>query len=152
MNSDTPTDLLGLLIAISTVLGDDLAEFAEREGMTRARLQLIWVLGEGGGAMPSHQLAKALDVTPRTVTGLVDRLEESGHVTRAANPNDRRSTLVTLTERGEAFKVKVAEMQVGLVRDLFGDFPAERLEPLRADLVHVFERLRQLVAEAKRQG
>jgi DNA-binding MarR family transcriptional regulator len=151
MNSDTPTDLLGLLIAISTVLSDDLAEFAEREGMTRARVHLLWTLGDGG-AMPSHQLAKALDVTPRTVTGLVDRLEESGHVTRVANPNDRRSTLVTLTARGEAFKTKLAEMQVGLVRDLFADFPADRLEPLRADLIHVLERLRHLAVEAKGQG
>jgi DNA-binding MarR family transcriptional regulator len=149
MSSDTSTDVLGLLLAISSVLAADLTEFAEREGMTQARMQLLWTLG-AEGAMPSHELAQRLDVTPRTVTGLVDRLEESGHVTRSAHPHDRRSTLVELTDRGRAFMAKLQSMQEELVRDLFADFPADRLDPLRADLTRVLERLRHLVAEAKR--
>lgn len=151
MTSDTPdVAVLGLLQAISMLLGEDLAEFAEREGMTPARVHLMWALGEGG-AMPSHQLAKRLDVTPRTVTGLVDRLAESGHVTRSAHPDDRRSTLVTPTEKGKAFTARLQTMQDELLRDLFADFPAERLEPLRADLTRILERMYQLVAAAKQR-
>ncbi|MBM7788283.1 MarR family winged helix-turn-helix transcriptional regulator [Tenggerimyces flavus] len=149
MTSDTPaTAVLGLLQGISMVLAEDLAEFAEREGMTPARVHLLWALGEEG-AMPSHRLAKRLDVTPRTVTGLVDRLAESGHVTRSAHPDDRRSTLVTPTKKGDAFTARLQAMQDELLRDLFTDFPAERLEPLRIDLTRLFERMQELVAAAK---
>lgn len=151
MTSDTSPDIavFGLLQAISMVLTEDLTEFAEREGMTPARVHLLWTLADGG-AMPSHQLAKRLDVTPRTVTGLVDRLTDTGHVTRSAHPDDRRSTLVTLTKKGDAFAAKLQAMQDELLRDLFADFPTERLEPLRDDLALLFERMRQLVAASKR--
>ena len=43
-----------------------------------------------------------LDVTPRNVTGLLDALEASGHAARTAHPTDRRASLVTLTNAGQA--------------------------------------------------
>ena len=36
------------------------------------------------------------------MTGIVDTLEKNGLVTRQPNPDDRRSLLVTLTEKGKA--------------------------------------------------
>jgi DNA-binding MarR family transcriptional regulator len=41
-------------------------------------------------------LAKALDVTPRSITALVDGLESEGLVRRVAHPTDRRATIVEL--------------------------------------------------------
>jgi DNA-binding MarR family transcriptional regulator len=41
-----------------------------------------------------------MHVVPRTVTTLVDALEEDDLVERRPDPNDRRSTLVHLTDRG----------------------------------------------------
>jgi DNA-binding MarR family transcriptional regulator len=49
-----------------------------------------------------RELAEALRVSPRNVTGLLDGLEATGFVARTMHPSDRRATLVTLTEHGKA--------------------------------------------------
>jgi DNA-binding MarR family transcriptional regulator len=41
-----------------------------------------------------------LDVSPRTVTGLVDNLERDGYVKRVDAPGDRRSVYAEITEQG----------------------------------------------------
>jgi DNA-binding MarR family transcriptional regulator len=41
-----------------------------------------------------------LDVSPRTVTGLVDNLERDGLVKRVDDPNDRRSVYAEVTDLG----------------------------------------------------
>jgi DNA-binding MarR family transcriptional regulator len=46
------------------------------------------------------ELAAHLRVAPRSVTDVVDALEERGLVTRAPDPSDRRATVVTLTASG----------------------------------------------------
>ncbi len=52
------------------------------------------------GEMSPSELGERLIVTRATVTGLLDSLERRGLVQRSANPEDRRSLLVTLTKSG----------------------------------------------------
>lgn len=46
------------------------------------------------------ELAAHLRVAPRSVTDVVDALQERGLVTREPDPTDRRATVVTLTASG----------------------------------------------------
>ena len=46
------------------------------------------------------ELARHLRVAPRSVTDVIDALEERGLVERAPDPTDRRATVVTLTASG----------------------------------------------------
>jgi len=50
------------------------------------------------------ELADSCDCTRSTITGVIDTMEEHSLVTREKNPNDRRSTLVRLTEKGKKLK------------------------------------------------
>jgi DNA-binding MarR family transcriptional regulator len=52
-----------------------------------------------GAAFPSR-IARKLRVTPAVVTGLLDRLEQRGHVRRTADPGDRRRQRLVLTPSG----------------------------------------------------
>lgn len=45
-------------------------------------------------------IAEALSITPGGVSKLVDRIEHAGWCVRAPNPNDARSSVVTLTLAG----------------------------------------------------
>jgi DNA-binding MarR family transcriptional regulator len=45
-------------------------------------------------------VAQLLDVTPPTVTSLVDALESRGLVARSADPDDRRRVVCSLTPAG----------------------------------------------------
>lgn len=49
------------------------------------------------GPLSPTELARRLQVSTAAVTTIVDRLEGTGHVTRAQHPTDRRAVLVTPT-------------------------------------------------------
>ena len=47
-----------------------------------------------------------------TMTGIVDTLEKKGLVTRQPNPEDRRSLLVALTEKGKALEDSTPDLEI----------------------------------------
>ncbi len=53
-------------------------------------------------ALPTSELAFLADLSPATVTGMLDALEASGLVTRVRSDRDRRVVLTSLTDRGRA--------------------------------------------------
>jgi MarR family transcriptional regulator for hemolysin len=59
------------------------------------------------GAISQTALAVALDTDPMTISGVLDRLEKSGLISREANPADSRAKLVELTPEG-AERLEVA--------------------------------------------
>jgi DNA-binding MarR family transcriptional regulator len=122
------------------LLNEDMTQSLAREGLTVPRAHLLWLLHHHG---PSTQrtLADALKVTPRNVTGLVDGLVASGHVTREPHPGDRRATLVSLTERAAATLAEMDAEHARLAMLLFGGMP--RFEAFAAGLDHVTDRLRE---------
>lgn len=142
----TPTDALDRVLHLATLVQADLARFEREEGLSTSRVHLLWVLGASG---PSTQqsLATALDVTPRNVTGLVDGLVGSGHVTREPHPGDRRATLVTLTDLGTRTVDGLATSHADLADRLFGDVPAERLASFGEVLDETTQRFARLMDE-----
>lgn len=140
---------LDKILALSSMVAADQARYEREQGLTGPRVHLLWVLGLSG---PSTQqtIAQALAVTPRNVTGLVDGLVESGHVTREPHPTDRRATLVTPTAVGER---AVADLQRGhaeLAGQLFGDVAPQRLVAFLAVLDETTARFAALAQEAAR--
>lgn len=51
------------------------------------------------GPVRQSELIRTLDLDPSTVTKMLQRLEQSGHVRRTPDPGDRRASLVEATER-----------------------------------------------------
>ncbi|MFF2963452.1 MarR family winged helix-turn-helix transcriptional regulator [Streptomyces sp. NPDC057963] len=50
------------------------------------------------GAVRQSELIKAMDLDPSTVTKMLQRLEQTGHVRRCPDPDDRRAVLVEATD------------------------------------------------------
>ncbi|MGN9795977.1 MarR family winged helix-turn-helix transcriptional regulator [Streptomyces sp. NPDC054847] len=61
------------------------------------------------GPVRQSELIKAADLDPSTVTKMLQRLEQSGHVRRCPDPDDRRAVLVEATERSCALLSDVSE-------------------------------------------
>lgn len=63
---------------------------------------ILWRLRSVGTPyrMTPTALAAGLDVAPATLTNRLERLEDSGYVTRTHDEDDRRKLLVALTTRG----------------------------------------------------
>ena len=68
-------------------------------GLTPPQYAVLHLLWEQDGR-PFKDLADALLCTRATITGIIDTLERKELVVRKTNPDDRRSLLATLTERG----------------------------------------------------
>lgn len=74
----------------------------------------LMYLAECGAPVSPKDLVKAIGLTSGAVTGLVDRLEHKGYLSRSPNPDDRRGTLITLDEaRGAGFVTAFTEIQAG---------------------------------------
>jgi DNA-binding MarR family transcriptional regulator len=101
-----------------------------REGLSIAKLAALSRLAEAGDSLPLGQLADRLACVKSNVTQLVDRLEADGLVTRAPDPNDRRSRLAVLTPAGKAAQVRGLAVQRQAERDVFGALSDEELRRL----------------------
>jgi len=53
------------------------------------------------------KLAKRLNVSAPTITGLIDRLQRSAYVERSRSKKDRRVVFVRLTKKGTRFVAKI---------------------------------------------
>ncbi|HYH88878.1 MAG TPA: MarR family transcriptional regulator [Solirubrobacteraceae bacterium] len=145
------TDALDQLLELVVLLDDDMTQSLAREGLTVPRAHLAWLVHHNGPTT-QRELAEALKVTPRNVTGLVDGLVAGGFVTRERHPTDRRATLVALTERGAA---SLAEMEKGhrdLAALLFGDMAERELDAFVEALGDVTSRLREGLQAAGEGG
>ena len=71
--------------------------------------QMIALRILGGGPRKMSELARALFCDSSNVTGIVDRLEERGLVTRESAKGDRRVKLLVLTKEGERVRTEITE-------------------------------------------
>jgi MarR family transcriptional regulator, organic hydroperoxide resistance regulator len=71
--------------------------------LTHAQLRTIMALGREG-ELSAGQLAKYAELTPGTVTALLDQLEEADIVERRRSTEDRRVCNVALTGKGSELR------------------------------------------------
>ncbi|MCL5958973.1 MAG: MarR family transcriptional regulator [Chloroflexi bacterium] len=96
--------------------------------LTPAQYALLSLLWEKDGT-PFKDLASASFCSPAAITGLVDTLEKKGLVTREANPGDRRSLLVRLTEPGKSLRHSTPTLE-RIYRTCCVGLPEEELRQL----------------------
>ncbi|HLZ73091.1 MAG TPA: MarR family transcriptional regulator [Dehalococcoidia bacterium] len=104
--------------------------------LTMPQLKVLLILGERGGARVSW-LAEQMAVSAPNITGILDRLERRGWITRTADRVDRRVVRVVLSDAGHQV---IAELCAA---------SAARCEPRlrrlsagsRRELIHALDRL-----------
>jgi DNA-binding MarR family transcriptional regulator len=145
MNSERWEATLDRILELTVLLGRDMADFLAREGLTESRVHLLWQLQQRGPCT-QRTLAADLGVTPRTITALVDGLVATGFVTREPHPSDRRATLVTFTEHGQATARALLDDHRRLARQLFAAMPDDVFDSFDTGLLQVVTRLRGVLA------
>ena len=90
------------------------------------------------------ELATHLRVAPRSVTDVVDALEERGLVERGRDPADRRATVITLTSAGRRLVDEIGEARRADAEALFGRLSDRD----RASLRRILTSLESLDAQA----
>ena len=92
--------------------------------LTPAQSRALRTISKAGTPIRMGELAATLGVVPRSATGLVDALEESGLVERCVDPANRRAVLVTLTDAGRNMLRAMADARATAGGDLFGRLTA----------------------------
>jgi DNA-binding MarR family transcriptional regulator len=83
------------------------------------------------------QLARRVAIEQPTIVRTIDRMERDGLVTRAADPNDRRVSRITLTERGWALRDQLIPLADGVNRAATATLSEEEVATLRRLLANV---------------
>ena len=95
------------------------AAHVRRLGYTPAQFDIVATLGNTAG-MTFRELGEQTLITKGTLTGVVDRLEGRGIVTRIDSPSDGRSTIVRLTRKGDREFDRIYPAHVGYLKRAFG--------------------------------
>jgi MarR family transcriptional regulator, organic hydroperoxide resistance regulator len=93
--------LYGAFIAV----GRTYRMWLDQIGLTYPQYLVVSVLWEDDDQTITA-IASRLDLEPSTITPLVKRLEQAGHVVRKRNPEDERQVKVLLTDQGRALRAK----------------------------------------------
>jgi DNA-binding MarR family transcriptional regulator len=136
-----PAGLFGLLHAADAAQAHVESKLTA-VGLSLPKLAALSVLKDAGESLPLSQLADRLSCVKSNITQLVDRLEADGLVSRAADPNDRRSRLAVLTAAGRKACEEGLKMRDRTERELFGSLSASEARQLAALVEKVAARAR----------
>lgn len=105
-------------------------------GVTRPQWQVLSVLRRHEG-VNQGKLAELLEVEPITVCRMVDRLQEGDLVTRRADPSDRRSWQLFLTDKARALLAELRPLADVMIEEAFEGVSDIERDALRETLERV---------------
>jgi DNA-binding MarR family transcriptional regulator len=134
---ETQTPLVGLLLRLAAQQwGADMDTALQArgiDGLTRAHANVIpFVPPEG---IQTGELARLAKVRKQSMAQSVELLIASGYVTRGPDPNDRRASLVFLTDRGRALGPVARRAGQQVEKDWAATVGLDNLEQLRQTLM-----------------
>lgn len=100
-----PMGLIGRLTRLAQHLGREMEKTFAGHGLNYGSFDVLATLRRSGPpySLSPGDLLSTMMITSGTMTHRVDQLEKAGLVARTLNPDDRRSFIVSLTDKG--FKV-----------------------------------------------
>lgn len=101
--------------------------------LTPSQFDIIATLGNTAG-MSFKELGEKTLITKGTLTGVVDRLESKGLVKRCCKTEDRRSTIVQLTETGAREFKRVFEPHVQFCKEPLSGYSEQDFASLEREL------------------
>ncbi len=116
----------------------------EKFDMTLPRFELLSALDRVTDGLTMSELSRWLMVSKGNVTGIAERLSEDGFIRREPTPTDRRSFVVTPTEKGKkAYKEMELEYEK-LLDKLFNDLTPDDSDMFTGLLAKVKESVEEL--------
>jgi DNA-binding MarR family transcriptional regulator len=119
MEYEDPAQLADLLHRLTRRLRRAQAERLAPLGLTPAQERALRMITRSEEPPRMTELADHLGIVPRSVTTVVDALEEAGLVRREVDPQNRRAIRLHLTDRGTAVRDEMREARRQAAEDLF---------------------------------
>ncbi|MCE8037683.1 MAG: MarR family winged helix-turn-helix transcriptional regulator [Halomonadaceae bacterium] len=99
-----PMEVVGYLKTTQLLTQERLQVFFKSHGLQAGEFDVLATLRRAGAPyrLGPTQLFETLMISSGGMTSRLDRLEKAGLIVRSPNPEDRRGTLVSLTDKGLA--------------------------------------------------
>lgn len=111
---------------------------ARGTSITPVQAGILFLLRKNAHTMT--RLSQILAIDNSAITGLVDRLEKSGLAQRTANPKDRRTYLIRITEKGKS-EIDKAYVTIKRVNEeMKSGFSADEIETFKRVLNGLLDR------------
>ena len=102
-------------------------------GLTPAQFDIIATLGNTEG-MSCKELGEKTLITKGTMTGVLNRLEQKGLLSRHDSPDDGRSWITRLTAKGQALFEDIFPRHLAHLDPLFASFSDTELNTMQKHL------------------
>lgn len=136
------------LLTLSTMIeGEVRRRLRERFDVTLPRFDLMAQLLRAFDGMTLSDVSKRMMVSNGNVTGLVERLVESGHVVRRTSRTDRRAQVISLTEAGRREFLAMAAEHEEWIAEMVSGLDSEEMETLMTLLGKAKASTRAAIAE-----
>lgn len=126
-----------------------------RRGFARvidpSRYGVLNVVAANDSIRPT-EIADALDLVPSSVSRHLQVLAEDGLVDFSGNPDDRRSSLISITDAGRAALDRFDAGGVAASRDVLAGWTRSEVVDLTAALLRLIDAWEQGGARARRPG
>lgn len=130
---------------------DPIAIATEDLQLTPTQVHVVMALGNDDG-LAMGELSRRQGVTEKTMTGVVDRLEGAGHVTRERDASDRRVVHVHLTSKGRELFLGCRRNVTERIRSLLGLLEEQDRNRLCLILEKLATKLEARAAEAAEEA
>lgn len=124
-----------------------LTRVAVKRGMSYRDIYLLMTLRRSGRAVTPTELMDELSITMAAIAKRIDRLEETGYVTRRRDPDDGRSVRIELTDAGRRLVDSVRANRQPEFNVAADEFDATEKEQLTALLRRLLVRLERVSGE-----
>jgi DNA-binding MarR family transcriptional regulator len=98
----TPLEVVGRVLVLAQHLDRSVNEQLAKHDLSLGQFDILATLRRQGpdGRLAPSQLMQSVMLSSGGMTNRLDRLEEAGWIVREADPSDRRSVVVALTQKG----------------------------------------------------
>jgi DNA-binding MarR family transcriptional regulator len=127
------------LLRTSDRLQIRLARLFREHGLTSSQYNILRILRGEGKPLPILEIASRTITVVPGITGLIDRLQQAGCVSRLRCDKDRRVIYVALTDHGTTTLAALDKPLAALHRKLLGHLSQGELQ----DLIRLLEKARE---------
>ena len=123
-------EIIMMIKEIYSLMNNHIGLGMKVSGLTNQQVMIIKIL--------AHQkeitltgLCKELSLTKATVSGIIKRLEEAGYIEKAKKESDRRSTYITLSDKGKTFAYSFKKDMDDSFCNVFQKLSIEELDQIK---------------------
>jgi len=148
----TTDDHIGFLIKTINDRIRQNADLAFSEfDLTGSQVNYLAYLTEQGGSASQKSIEDYFNVSHPTVIGIIFRMKEKGYVTVTTDEKDRRSRIVTMTQKAYDVKKELNLGRVAMNEAILQGFSGDEKEQLLSYLMRIQKNTESLAAPSERR-